>query len=578
MGAVCGLVGEGELSAVRDMASRMTHRGAHLQVWNPGSGVYFGECRSSNEAVDGSDTLTLDESLYRLDSTEDSAASRRNGLRQILAAGRWADLRQARGYFAAAFWREETRELCLAVDQLAYKSLYYCFLDGRVAFASEYKAFFALPDFRPDIDLVAVQYHQALRIAMPWRPSLAGVKMVSSGSVTRIRGKQENLEYYWTPRVVESARPFEESARLVREQLLRTVADQVQGQDQVGIALSAGVDSAIVANCACELKGPSQVTAYSVGYAAADSELAGAGQVADLIGIKHNATYFEAEDVRKFMPQVVWLLEDCTAREETLFHLKLLQAIAGQESVILHGVGADLLFGGMPRHRLIALSMRLPLLRRPLLSLYQHSQTGMPPAGIAGNALAWAMRRGKSYLPPRISGVAGPTVIKEPQDLNHYLADSVVRMSSVHYTEPMAEQNGLNLRAPFLDPDAVALALSIPMRHKIGWRRQKLVLRAAFASHLPKGVSTRPKTIHRLRHDVILSEALDGMARDTGGLAHIRRRGLVDTKYLDALQARAPREPYATERLYRLWTLVSLEIWLRQFVDGGGTYWDFSST
>lgn len=575
MGAICGLVGEGDLGAVHAMASRMPHRGNRIRVWSPAPDVYFGERHALHEAADSADPLGFDDGLYRLDSADTSPLTHREALRRIFEAGEWAPLRQARGSFAAAYWREQTRELCLAVDQLGYKSLYFCRLEGRLAFASEYKAFFALPDFQPAIDLEAVQYHQALRIAMPWRPSLAGVRMARGGAVTCIRGREVQVQPFWTPVVAESGRPFEESARLVREQLIRTMADQVHGHEHVGVALSGGIDSAIIAECACELKEPGQVAAYSVGYADTDPELAGAGQVADLLGIAHHTTLFEQDDVRRFLPQAVWLMEDATAREETLFHLKLFQAIAGRESVLLHGVGADLLFGGMPRHRLVALSMRLPRLQRPLLELYQLTQAGRPPVGLVGKTLAWAMWRGSDYPPPRITGVAGPTSVDEPQDLNRYLAESAANMSSVHYTEPMAEQHGLAFRAPFLDPDAVDLALSIPMRQKIGWRTQKLVLRKAFARLLPEEISARPKTIHRLRHDVILSEALDGMARDTGGLAHIRARGLVDTQYLDALQARAPREPYATERLYRLWTLVSLEIWLRQFVDGGGVYWEF---
>jgi asparagine synthase (glutamine-hydrolysing) len=139
----------------------------------------------------------------------------------------------------------------------------------------------------------------------------------------------------------------------------------------------------------------------------------------------------------------------------------------------------------------------------------------------------------------------------------------------------MAEQNEFDFRSPFLDPDTIDLALSIPMRQKSGWLKQKMVLRRAFDGLLPEDVRKRRKTIHRLRHDVFLSDALDGMVKGTANLEHIRERNLVDPGYIERLQVRKRQEAYETDRLYRLWTIVSLEIWLRQFADGGGHYWQF---
>lgn len=577
MGAVFGLIGEGDLGAVRDMGSRMSHRGSDVHVWSPGSGAYLGERRSSGESADAGDPLALDEWIYRIDATSGRESSPRDRLRSLFEAGDVAALRQVRGPFSAAYWNASERALCLAVDQVGYKSLYFCHLPGRVAFASEYKAFFALPDFKPEIDRVAIQYHQALRIAMPWRPSLANVHMVRSGSVTKIRDGTSEAEFYWTPCVNETTRSLDEAASLVREQLTRTVAEQTRSDKQVGISLSAGIDSAIVAACTREVKAAGEVAAYSVGFSESDPELAGARLVADHLGIEHNVTLFEPGDMRKYLPEMVWLMEDCTAREETLLHLKLFHAARNRVTAMLHGVGADLLFGGMPRHTLIALSMRLPALRRPLMDLYQLTQTGQAPSGFAGKALAWKVFKGQNFMPPLISGAGAATVVNEPQDLNRYLGESTSAMSSIHYTEPMAEQNEFTFRAPYLDPDAIDLALTIPMEQKMGWGRQKLVLRRAFDGMMPKHITKRPKTIHRLRHDALLSQALDRMAWEAGGLASIRRRGLVDEEYIRRLQTRKAGKSYPTDQLYRLWTLVSLEIWLRQFADGGGRYWDFDS-
>jgi asparagine synthase (glutamine-hydrolysing) len=537
--------------------------------------VYFGERASSELPAGDDEPLALDQSIWGINSPAFRELSPREGVRRICASRDMKGLRDIRGYFALAWWDREESALYLAVDHLACKSLYFCRLAGRLAFASEYKAFFALPDFVPDIDPVAMQHHQALRIAMPWRPSLANVEMVRSGTVTRLQDGHVTHESYWKPLVNEADRPVEEAATLVRKQLSRTIADQTRSSNHVGISLSAGIDSAIVAGCVREVKDANQVSAYSVGYHRSDPELVGARQVADYLAIDHDVTLFDADDVQKYLPEMVWLMEDCTSREETLLHLKMFQSAGSRESLMLHGVGADVLFGGMPRHKLIALSMRLPLLRRPLGDLYQLTQSGQRPSRMIGKALAWAVYRGNDFPPPRIANTAEPTTVNVPQDLNRYVADHTARISSLHYLEPMAEQNEFDFRSPFLDPDTIDLALSIPMRQKSGWLKQKMVLRRAFDGLLPEDVRKRRKTIHRLRHDVFLSDALDGMVKGTANLEHIRERNLVDPGYIERLQVRKRQEAYETDRLYRLWTIVSLEIWLRQFADGGGHYWQF---
>ena len=65
-------------------------------------------------------------------------------------------IERALGMFAFALWDRTTRTLYLARDRLGIKPLYYAATPDRVLFASQLKAFRALPDWRPTIDGDAV--------------------------------------------------------------------------------------------------------------------------------------------------------------------------------------------------------------------------------------------------------------------------------------------------------------------------------------------------------------------------------------------------------------------------------------
>src|SRR5262249_17751777 len=79
-----------------------------------------------------------------------------------------AAIERAIGMFAFALWARKARALTLARDRLGIKPLYYAAAPDRVLFASQLKAFGAVPGWRPTIDEDAVAgYLRHAYVAQP---------------------------------------------------------------------------------------------------------------------------------------------------------------------------------------------------------------------------------------------------------------------------------------------------------------------------------------------------------------------------------------------------------------------------
>jgi asparagine synthase (glutamine-hydrolysing) len=213
-----------------------------------------------------------------------------------------------------------------------------------------------------------------------------------------------------------------------------------------------------------------------------------------------------------------------------------------------------------------------PMLRAPIAELYQQTQTGAEPASLIGRAFKAAVHRGRDFPPPRVIGTAAPARVPWTQGLNPAIAVALSDMRAHRYLEVAHAESRVAFHAPFLDPEMVDVALTVPERLKIDLRTQKIVLRRAVEGLLPPQFARRPKAIQRIRPDTALGDILDGMANELLTPDAVRRRGFVAPDYVARVRRRRGDAAYATDRLYRLWTLVSLELWARQFVDARGAF------
>ena len=515
------------------------------------------------------------------------------------------------GMFAFALWDATERRLFLARDRLGKKPLYYWQRERLFLFASEPKALLCHPAVGRAVDWSALHHY----LAFGYTPAARSIfdeirKLPPAHTATFAAGRLTERCYWRLPAAVTpgGARvTLEESAAAIRRGLREAVRLRLESDVPLGVFLSGGVDSsAIVASMREVTTG--RIATFSVGFgrsAPSYDELPYARLVAQRFATDHHEEILEP-DVRALVPEIVRGFDEPFADSSAIPTYVVAQATARHVKVALSGIGGDETFAGYPRYlglRVSALHARLPRwLRRAARELASR----LPDSGSSRNWADWARRftaepdaaPGERYIgwtrffgdaqlerlaAPALARHLGPGVDELQRrafaagadgdpvdgafrvDLAAYLPDDLLAMA-----DRMSMASSLEVRAPFCDHRLIEESLRLSPRAKMPGGRLKGLLKRAFAGVLPDEILTHRKQGFMiplgdwLRRD--LRPALDELlAPDC-----VRTRGLFEVDAVETLK----REHLEGVRTHadRLWTLMMLEQWMREYLDQRGAW------
>lgn len=303
-------------------------------------------------------------------------------LLQLYARDGVAGLARLNGMFAFALWDERRQGLLLARDGLGIKPL-YLFDDGEtVGFASECRALATLlPDplagqADPAARLGFFMYGWVPEPFSPW----AAISMLPAGGWrwTDAQGTRNGRFYDLVDDIVaaedtaRAARPRRRSDQLaeLRDAVAASVARHLVADAPVSLFLSAGVDSAMIAELAAAAGGGlAGVTLAADGFAGSvNDETPGAAATAAACGMPHHVQRLEAADFAGQFGALLAAMDSPSIDGVNSFFVARAAAAAGFK-VALSGVGGDEMLGGYPSFRQIPrLTATLgPLARLPWL-------------------------------------------------------------------------------------------------------------------------------------------------------------------------------------------------------------------
>lgn len=442
-----------------------------------------------------------------------------------------AMLNMLRGMFAFAIWDARKRQMFLARGPLGIKPLYIAD-DGRtLRFASQVKALLAgQVDTRPE---PAGHAGFLLWGSVPEPYTLyRGIRALPAGHWLLVAdGVVGQPVCYNNPtlglRNVASVGPDAMAAAL--HQIAAAVHDSVSAHMvadvPVGVFLSAGLDSTMIAACAANL---GTLRTLTLGFAEYEGtlhdEAALAGEVAQSLGARHSLHRISAADFAHDREQLLAAMDQPSIDGVNTWFVAKAAAQQGLK-VALSGIGGDELFGSYPSFSQIPRLRKtlqgfgeLPLLSR-IVRKGLSSISGVLPspkyAGLLeyGSSLkgAYLLRRAL-FMPWEIGALMDPEMaaagLKELDTLSRLgattegLSSERLAISALEIQWYMKNQllrdadwagmaHSLEIRVPFLDMHLFGQFVEIP---SLDPTQEKRMIARTVAPQLPEAVLNRPKT------------------------------------------------------------------------------------
>tara|TARA_Y100000996_G_scaffold414383_1_gene405085 strand:+ start:11 stop:1684 length:1674 start_codon:yes stop_codon:yes gene_type:complete len=259
------------------------------------------------------------------------------------------------GMFAFAIWDSKNQQLILSRDPMGIKPLVRTFADNTLLFSSEVKALRAHESHIPKIDDLAMRARIAWEYPLDSTTLLDGVSQVRPGSVEvwqLVEGipKLTSICRYESQNV-EPAKNWNDPEGLLQT-FVSSVQDRLMADVPVGIVLSGGLDSsmvAAVAHEAAEAADKPVPACWTVAENEENPDWKAAELVASSLDLKHHQHVLEPESFHSRLPDLAWHGEDLDVT--VLFFQPLFAEMSKSVTVGLCGQGADELHAGYPRYR-----------------------------------------------------------------------------------------------------------------------------------------------------------------------------------------------------------------------------------
>ncbi len=518
----------------------------------------------------------------------------------------WGDrcVERFRGMFAFALWDGHARRLLLARDRVGVKPLYYAEIPGvGIAFGSEIKSLLEDPDVPRQWQAEAIDSYLSLLYIPAPQTIYTAIQKLPPAHILVAENGRTRITRYWNLEFTGEGDPAREDSYLEELDALLTEAVRLRLVSDVplGAFLSGGIDSSTVVAYMRETSATRPVT-ISVGFDHdAYDEAAHAETVARHLDCEFHALTADPR-VEELLPKLAWHFDEPFADSSAVPTYYVSKAARELVTVALSGDGGDEFWAGYPNHRVDYWEQRARRTLGPAQRLAGLFARALPLSIKGVRSLrrlaldpdqAYALKHAYGMFEPdvkphlytpdfasavggadalaRLRGFYGECRSGDPLDRSMYVDAQTYMIDDVlTKVDRMSMAVSLEAREPLLDHKLLEFAARVPSPLKFRNGQSKYLLRRVLQRRIPASILERRKQ----GFAAPIAEWLRGpLASMTGSLLLDRRfkeRGLFNQREVSRMwdEHRTGRRDHC----HRLWQLLMLELWFRQFVDGGSTW------
>ena len=510
---------------------------------------------------------------------------------------------QLQGMFAFAVYDCHRRRLLLARDRLGQKPLFYFMANDTLVFASELSGLLVHPAMEKELDIAAISdYLSLLYIPEPKTVYRHVHRLPPACTMTfSIDAPQPVIQSYWQLDFSRKAEHFnfQDASAQLRTLVENAVRKRMIADVPLGVFLSGGLDSAIIAAVAAKIRAPEACDAYTIGFADASyDERAAACASATLISrlpgvnLRHHELEVAPDDfalLRKLIRHFGQPFADASMLPTFL----LSQFTRTGLTVALSGDGADEIFGGYERYiamQMFQSSQHIPLsLRRSFAALTNL----LPDSG--ERTFCGRLRRLSRLFAHTKENAYFSLLNRCPASIRHKIFGPRLRdaannalpfaeiektLTSKDLTERCSELDihtympgdvltkvdiasmacALEVRSPFLDHELVEFAATLPWNFKLHGNDRKHILKAAFANLLPSKILNRRKRGFGIPLAAWLRTTWRKQAEESLFEGPLISEGFIERKPLAEIWN--AHQSSHSDHSYLLWTLLMLSLFL----------------
>lgn len=412
-------------------------------------------------------------------------------------------LYKLRGMFAFCIYDNKEQRLFLVRDHFGQKPLYYYESNDTFCFSSTISALFASGiKSRFALSQHAIRYYLALGSFFAPNTILKGVKSLLPGHYLTYQNENIRLTKYFdlNQLISDSADSKENIRRNLRTLMFDCVEKHMHSDVPIGVFLSGGIDSSIIAGIASKVSNE-RIKTFTIGFKQSKSlqdETTIASKTAKHINSVHENIFLDQEDFDSSFDEFINAIDQPSVDGLNTYFIS--KAVSDRIKVILSGIGGDEMYAGYPifhqvneLQNLSFIDKFVSKLPRKLLNHIGKSYLNYVDYSLFDilmdkRLLGELSNKYRIELKENI--VRNEMVLKTISifEISGYMSNVLLRD-----TDAVTMFHSIECRAPFVDKEVFKFAMSVPDKYKIDRQINKALLVNTFSDLLIKETYGLPK-------------------------------------------------------------------------------------